>query len=147
MRTYSMIALVPIVFVGLGALFTGVRNDLKLDSAAFKLGHYPCSELLTTVLLGSICNFRNPIDQHWLTLVRREGVCSGARTRYMRGDFSLLKLLVDLVWGAADIARMLGLTERQAFHVLEKRLLPAKKIGGRWVASRSALLRHFSSEE
>jgi hypothetical protein len=47
----------------------------------------------------------------------------------------------DLIWGAAGIAQVLGLTERQAFHLLEsKKLASAKKVGGRHCASRAKLL-------
>jgi hypothetical protein len=46
----------------------------------------------------------------------------------------------DLVWGAAGVAQVLGLTERQAFFMLEKKKIPAKKVGGRWCVSRSRLL-------
>lgn len=57
----------------------------------------------------------------------------------------------DIVWGAAAIGAVIGRTERQASYLLERGLLPAKRIGGRevdgiirgarWVASRKALLR------
>jgi len=46
----------------------------------------------------------------------------------------------DLLWGCAAIARAIGRSERQAFHLLERRLLPARRVGGRWVASRRALI-------
>lgn len=56
----------------------------------------------------------------------------------------------DAVWGAAEIGAVIGRTERQASYLLERGLLPAKRIGGRvvngvmrggrWVASRKALL-------
>jgi hypothetical protein len=45
----------------------------------------------------------------------------------------------DIVWGAGAIAKVLNLTERQAFHLLESGKLPAKKTG-RWSASRAKLL-------
>ena len=46
----------------------------------------------------------------------------------------------DIVWGASAIAAVIGRNERQAFWMLEKGELPAKKLGGRWVASRKKLL-------
>ena len=46
----------------------------------------------------------------------------------------------DLVWGCAAIAKVIGRSERSTFHMLERRLLPAKRIGGRWCASRRRLL-------
>ncbi|TIT36192.1 MAG: DNA-binding protein [Mesorhizobium sp.] len=52
---------------------------------------------------------------------------------------------LDLVWGAAAIARELGLkNERQAFYILEKGLLPAKKVGAQWVTSRHAIRTYFA---
>lgn len=47
---------------------------------------------------------------------------------------------VDVIWEVKNIARMIGRTERQTFHMLNSGLLPAKKIGDRWVASRKRLL-------
>lgn len=50
----------------------------------------------------------------------------------------------DLIWGAAEIGRTLKLrTERQAFRMLEDGVIPAKKIGRLWCASRRALREHF----
>jgi hypothetical protein len=46
----------------------------------------------------------------------------------------------DLVWGAEGVAQVLGLNKRQAFFLLEKKKIPAKKVGGRWCVSRSRLL-------
>lgn len=46
----------------------------------------------------------------------------------------------DIVWEVAEIAKVIGRTERQAFHLLATGSLPAKKVGGRWVASRRKLL-------
>lgn len=44
------------------------------------------------------------------------------------------------LWGAGEIARALRMTERRAFHLLEKRKLPATKFGNRWVSTRRQLL-------
>ncbi|MCF3935266.1 helix-turn-helix domain-containing protein [Acuticoccus sp. M5D2P5] len=49
----------------------------------------------------------------------------------------------DLVWGVGNIARLIGRTPRQTFHYVRNGHLPAKKIGRRWVAERSALVRFF----
>ncbi|WP_208764439.1 hypothetical protein [Bradyrhizobium guangxiense] len=39
----------------------------------------------------------------------------------------------ELVWGAAAIGRVIGRTEKGAFHALESGRVPgAKKIAGRW---------------
>jgi hypothetical protein len=48
------------------------------------------------------------------------------------------------VWGARAIGQVIGRTERQAHHLLERRVLKsAQKKGGRWVANRAALIREF----
>jgi hypothetical protein len=54
---------------------------------------------------------------------------------------------LDLIWGAAAIAEMIGVTQRRAFHLLEAGALPAKKVGGRWVASKMALTCFFEQSE
>lgn len=50
---------------------------------------------------------------------------------------------LDLIWGGEEIAKTIGRTPRITFHLLEKGELPAKKVGGRWVAERGKLLRFF----
>jgi hypothetical protein len=52
----------------------------------------------------------------------------------------------DLVWGGEEIGRAINRTGRQAFHLLENGLLPAKKVGGQWCASRAALRRALIGE-
>jgi hypothetical protein len=49
----------------------------------------------------------------------------------------------DLVWGGAAIAKVIGRTERVTFGLLEKHQLPAKKVGGRWVASHRKLIEYL----
>ena len=49
-------------------------------------------------------------------------------------------------WGAEQIGRILDLSPRQAHHLLTTgRIKSAQKIGGRWCAARSALLREFGA--
>jgi hypothetical protein len=55
-----------------------------------------------------------------------------------------LGLAGDLIWGVKAIAIETDRTERQAYHLLATRQLPAQLVGGRWVASRSGLRRHFA---
>ena len=44
---------------------------------------------------------------------------------------------LDLIWGAAAIAKELGTEPRKAYHLLERRRVPgAMKIGALWVLSR-----------
>src|SRR5689334_1514014 len=52
----------------------------------------------------------------------------------------------DRLWGAEAIAAVINLTPRQTWYLLEKHLLPAKKVGGRWTASRRALLTYLNGE-
>jgi len=53
----------------------------------------------------------------------------------------------DVIWGAANIGKVIGRSERVAFYLLEQGLLPGRKLGGRWVASRKALLAAVIGEE
>ncbi|TPN45303.1 DNA-binding protein [Mesorhizobium sp. B1-1-9] len=43
------------------------------------------------------------------------------------------------VWGAKAIGHEIGRTERQAYHMLEAGLLPARKVGDKWVADANQL--------
>ena len=53
----------------------------------------------------------------------------------------------DLIWGAAAIGDEIGIGERKAFYLLDRRLIPARKIGGLWVASRRQLRAAFLGAE
>ncbi|NMG39911.1 DNA-binding protein [Chelativorans sp. ZYF759] len=53
----------------------------------------------------------------------------------------------ELVWGANSIAKFIGRTDRQTFHMLNAGLLPAKKIGDRWVASKAKLIAALTEED
>jgi len=53
----------------------------------------------------------------------------------------------DLIWGCSAIVKAIGQSERATFHLLKKRLLPAKRIGGRWCASRRKLLAALTGDE
>ena len=50
----------------------------------------------------------------------------------------------EVVWGAAEIAKVINRTPRQTFGLLEAGQLPAKKVGGRWTAVRGQLVRFFT---
>lgn len=50
---------------------------------------------------------------------------------------------LDLIWEVAEIAKFIGQSERQTFHLLSTGQLPAKKVGKRWVAERSQLTKFF----
>lgn len=50
---------------------------------------------------------------------------------------------IDLVWGIAAIAKLIGRNERQTYDMLASGHLPAKQVGTRWVAKREALERFF----
>ena len=51
------------------------------------------------------------------------------------------------VWGAAAIGRVIGRSERQAYHLLERTLLDASKVGSLWVSTPRRLLRGISERE
>ena len=53
---------------------------------------------------------------------------------------------MDLVWEVDEIARLIGRSHRQTNHMLAKGELPAKKVGGRWVASRAKLIAFFMED-
>jgi hypothetical protein len=46
---------------------------------------------------------------------------------------------LDILWGADAIGAYLNVPRRRAFYILERQLIPARKIGGSWVATRSEL--------
>lgn len=50
---------------------------------------------------------------------------------------------LDLIWGTKTIAAVIGRTVRQTEGLLYSNELPAKKLNGRWVASRRKLLAYF----
>jgi len=50
---------------------------------------------------------------------------------------------MELIWGAAEIAKVIGRSPRSVFHMLDNGELPARKVGGRWVAERGKLLSFF----
>ena len=52
----------------------------------------------------------------------------------------------DLVWGTADIGRVINRNPRQVFHLISTGALKSvQKKGGRYVASRSALLKELGA--
>jgi hypothetical protein len=53
----------------------------------------------------------------------------------------------DLCWGAAAIAEALGVSERRAYWLLESDLVPARKIGRTWCASRARLLAYCAGDD
>lgn len=50
---------------------------------------------------------------------------------------------MELIWGVSGIAKLIGRTDRQTFHMLSKGNLPAKQVGNRWVAERGKLIAFF----
>lgn len=50
---------------------------------------------------------------------------------------------LDLLWGAPRIAAFLGQTKRATYHLLEGNKIPARKVGGSWVASKAKLAAFF----
>jgi hypothetical protein len=53
----------------------------------------------------------------------------------------------DLLWGAAAIAAVIRRSPGATFYMLESGgVLPARKVGGRWVASRRKLLNALTGD-
>lgn len=52
----------------------------------------------------------------------------------------------DALWGCRAIAEFIGKSERATYHMLERGLLPARRLGGQWVARRSRLLEIFGED-
>jgi hypothetical protein len=51
----------------------------------------------------------------------------------------------ELVWGQRDIGRLIGRDARSAGRLLRLEMVPgARRVGGRWAISRSALIRAFA---
>ncbi len=46
----------------------------------------------------------------------------------------------DLAWGVEEISKAIGRDKRATYHLLANNKLPARKVGGHWVASKSRLL-------
>lgn len=53
---------------------------------------------------------------------------------------------LDLLWGAEEIAKVIGRSGRATFDMLDKGQLPAKKVNGRWVIPRSKLIAFFMDD-
>lgn len=53
---------------------------------------------------------------------------------------------LDLIWGVSAIARIIGRSDRQTFHLLSTSQIPARKVGDRWVIERSKLVAFFTGE-
>ena len=53
----------------------------------------------------------------------------------------------DIVWSAREIGKVIGRTERQTYHLLVTKRLPARNHGGIYSASRQRLLAHAAGEE
>ena len=54
---------------------------------------------------------------------------------------------LELVWGAQNIGQVVNLNTRQTFHALETGAIPARKVGGKWVAERGKLREFFLEGE
>ncbi len=54
---------------------------------------------------------------------------------------------MDLIWGVAEIAKVISRTERQTYHMIQSGHLPVvKQVGERYVASRSKLVAFFMED-
>jgi len=50
------------------------------------------------------------------------------------------------LWGASAIGREIGLARGQTYHLLSRNLLPARRIGRRWVSTPGQLRRALIGE-
>lgn len=50
------------------------------------------------------------------------------------------------LWGVEAIAPVVNRSERATYHLLNKKQLPAKKVGGKWVSTKRQLLMHLVGE-
>ncbi len=71
---------------------------------------------------------------------------TGRRPSGSSSTQNALPLGEDLVWSAGEIAVEIGRSRRQTAWLLENGRLPAEKIGGVWVSSRTALRNFFNSK-
>ena len=53
----------------------------------------------------------------------------------------------DLLWGVREIGKAIHRTNRQTYHLLERGLLPGRKVGASWVASRRKLFAALMGDE
>jgi len=58
-----------------------------------------------------------------------------------------MKLADDVLSGVAAISEFTGDPVRRTYHLLETGQLPAFKLGGRWIARKSSILKHFEKLE
>jgi hypothetical protein len=57
------------------------------------------------------------------------------------------ELASDLMIGIKPIAEFLGISERQAFYLAEKRRLPLFKMGAKWVGRKSTITQDIAERE
>jgi hypothetical protein len=64
----------------------------------------------------------------------------------MADETQATKIQSDVLWGAADIGREIGLDRQSTYHLLNKGLLPAHRLGRRWVSTKDLLRRAVVGE-
>jgi hypothetical protein len=52
----------------------------------------------------------------------------------------------DILWEVPPIAREIKRNERQTYYLLQTGAIPARKVGGKWVASRKKLRAALTGE-
>ena len=53
---------------------------------------------------------------------------------------------LPLIWGASAIAKVIGKTGNATYLALQRGRLPAKKVGGQWVADHDELRRFLTND-
>lgn len=56
-----------------------------------------------------------------------------------------IKSELDLVWGADEMAKLIGKSRRATYGMLEAGKLPARRVGNRWCISRKVLTEFFET--
>lgn len=58
-----------------------------------------------------------------------------------------IELADDVIWGAKNIARFLGITPRQIYHMAEQQYLPIFRVGSTLACRRSTLMAYIRDRE
>ena len=53
---------------------------------------------------------------------------------------------LQVLWGAKAIGEAIGAPPRRAFYLLEKSLIPGRKVGSTWTSTRGQLRAYFAGE-
>ena len=90
----------------------------------------------------SVAKHPTPLDRR-RTTDRKDG--RAVMSLIEKPDLAQQDSRCPLAWGVDEIAKVIGRTARQTHHILTKgQIKSARKVGGKWVANREALIRELS---